>query len=189
MCIASLHASTQPCAHRWYQLVQPCNSHTNLQTCPNKLKLQGWENRADSCPWCDCDIATPNNGSYKLFGNPTTGISTPASVGSELVGTTSILDNSWATLSSMSTLSRHTSVSSTESESAQRHREMNERVQVYLTSRPHEILPSASKNYPTYSSGRECVDIGDVQVKKSTSLNVKRIRKGVKMLGWNVLKP
>lgn len=28
---------------------------------------------------------------------------------------------------------------------------MNERLNIYLSAHPHEVLPSAAKNYPTYS--------------------------------------
>ncbi|RMY36804.1 hypothetical protein D0866_03688 [Hortaea werneckii] len=36
-----------------------------------------------------------------------------------------------------------------ESERGQKHRDMNERLSLYLTMSPHEVLPSAKKNYPS----------------------------------------
>ncbi|KAK0337039.1 hypothetical protein LTR94_006097 [Friedmanniomyces endolithicus] len=39
-----------------------------------------------------------------------------------------------------------------ESERGQRHREMNDRLHAYMTNHPHELLPSARKNYPSTPS-------------------------------------
>lgn len=37
-------------------------------------------------------------------------------------------------------------------ERSQRNRDMNDRLMLYLSSDPHEVLPSARKNYPTYAA-------------------------------------
>ncbi|WPA99100.1 uncharacterized protein RHO25_003715 [Cercospora beticola] len=52
----------------------------------------------------------------------------------------------------MSPLSRESSNCSIELDRATRARDMNDRIHMYLFSEPHEILPSATKNYPTYSA-------------------------------------
>ena len=147
MCVANLNVSTQPCAHRWYELRRACTSTNNLANCPERLQLEGWESRNTACPWCD---STPDNTlcdtTHRLFG------STPSATSptlSEMVQTRS----RGSSLSALEPLSRISSMTSVESESdrAQRDRGMNERLDIYLRSLPHEVLPSAAKNYPTYS--------------------------------------
>lgn len=71
MCVANLNVSTQPCSHRWYTLIRSCSSSTNLSNCPEKLKLEGWETRLESCPWCDDDASvngTLDDSTHRLFG-------------------------------------------------------------------------------------------------------------------------
>ncbi|KAG9737734.1 hypothetical protein KCU73_g9918, partial [Aureobasidium melanogenum] len=71
MCVANLNVSTQPCSHRWYTLVKPCSSTTNLSNCPSKLALEGWETRLESCPWCDdsaSDSGILDDSTHRLFG-------------------------------------------------------------------------------------------------------------------------
>ncbi len=152
MCVATLNVSALSCAHRWYEIVQPCQPTTNLDNCSEKLKLQGWENLTDDCPWCDVKEPMLREGSHKLLGSAQSGASTPTSpTMSDLDSISPSRVDSFGALSSLSALSRHTSSASTESEAGQRHREMNERLEIYLTTHPHEILPSAAKNSPTYS--------------------------------------
>jgi len=55
-----------------------------------------------------------------------------------------------STLSSLSRTGSFSSASANGSERGQRHREMNDRFRQYLTMLPHEVLPSARKNYPGY---------------------------------------
>jgi len=57
-------------------------------------------------------------------------------------------------LGTLSSLSRHSSTASVESVRSQRQRDMYERLSLYLTLPPHETLPSAKKNYPTYVASR-----------------------------------
>jgi hypothetical protein len=71
MCVANLNVSTQPCSHRWYSLVKPCTSTTNLSNCSSKLALEGWETRLESCPWCDdsaSDSGILDDSTHRLFG-------------------------------------------------------------------------------------------------------------------------
>ena len=148
MCVAGLNVSTQSCAHRWYELVRACHPANNLANCPEKLKLEGWENRNASCPWCDSNESKVPESTHRLFGNTSSASSTSSSPSSaELNFGRPRRSDSNAT---MSPLSRHSSTSSMESDRGQRHRDMNERLNLYLLSHPHEILPSAAKNYPTY---------------------------------------
>ena len=154
MCVANINATTQPCDHRWAHLVQPCDPSLNLETCPKKIRFSGWEQKHETCPWCTTDAATPAQAAtHKLFGTSSSPISSLASPDlPDFPGPRKKRSGSDTTIG---TLSRHSSVTSIESEWAekgQRHRDMNERLAVYLTSLPHEVLPSAKKFYPTYSS-------------------------------------
>lgn len=152
MCVATLHASTQPCAHRWYRLARPCDPANDLQNCSKKLKLEGWECRTDECPWCD--LSNEDNlheSSYRLLGG-FAGFSTPSSPTiSDLGSSTPNRVDSINTIGSQSSLSRQSSsTSSADGARGQQHREMEERLHLYLNSHPHHVLPSAAKNYPTY---------------------------------------
>jgi hypothetical protein len=144
MCVAGLNVSTQPCSHRWYELVRSCRDHRNLANCPDRLKLEGWEMRKEGCPWCDEQAITEST--HRLFGSTSSAssaISTPTSP--IFAATRQQRSGSDGTIQ---TLSRVNSISSGESERSQRHRDRNERFHMYLTSYPHEVLPSARKNYP-----------------------------------------
>lgn len=70
MCIANLNVAMQPCSHRWYTLVRPCEANTNLSNCSQKIKLEGWETRVQECPWCISGIEL-NDATHKLFGGST----------------------------------------------------------------------------------------------------------------------
>ena len=147
MCVAGLNVTTQPCSHRWYELRRPCDPANNLANCPEKLRLEGWETRNDNCPWCDGNETSLPQSSYRLFGTASSASSTVSPpVSTELGLTRPRRSDSYGTISS---LSRHSSTTSMESERGQRHREMNERLNLYLQLHPHEVLPSARKNYPT----------------------------------------
>lgn len=148
MCVAGLNVSTQPCAHRWYRLVRACSTDRNLANCPDKLRLEGWENRSSSCPWCDQD--TESNicqTTHRLFGNAPSAPSSPEIAPGMLAR--SNRSGSVGTLSTLSSLSRHGSFASIEDERGVRQKELNDRFHLYLTSLPHDVLPSAKKNYPT----------------------------------------
>lgn len=66
MCVAQLCVTTQPCQHRWYHLVRPCDADANLATCSKKLGITGWEVKSDTCPYCQGN-ATDNQ--YRLIGD------------------------------------------------------------------------------------------------------------------------
>lgn len=70
-----------------------------------------------------------------------------------------------------------------ESDWGQKHRDMNERLDIYLSYDPHEVLPSAAKNYPTYTSSQARQGEGDSRpapVKRTSSALSKRWRRGVR---------
>lgn len=152
MCIAGINATTQPCQHRWAHLVQACEPSRNLQSCPDKLKFSGWEQKHETCPWCSSNAPPAHDSTHRLFGSATCPIiPAPATDMPELTPRRSRTGST----GTFSTLSRHSSINSVESEWAekgQRHRDQNERLAAYLTMMPHEVLPSARKYYPTYSN-------------------------------------
>ncbi|KAF2724538.1 hypothetical protein K431DRAFT_146264 [Polychaeton citri CBS 116435] len=168
MCIAGLNVA-QPCGHRWYILIQPCNPSIDLSNCQEKLRLQGWETRHESCPWCgdsSIDGETPalDDSTHRLFGSMSSSSSnssnasssTPTSpilAGKTLPGTGRIVRQRSGSGGSLSnSLSRVNSINSVvlENERALRHREMNDRLNLYLSCDPHEVLPSGKKHYPDY---------------------------------------
>lgn len=152
MCVAGINATTQPCQHRWAHLVQACEPSRNLQTCPDKLKFSGWEQKHDLCPWCSSQAPTAHDSTHRLFGGATCPIS--PSPGPEIPEIAPRRQRT-SSIGTVSTLSRHSSINSIEyewAEKGQRHREQNERLALYLTSMPHEVLPSARKYYPTSST-------------------------------------
>lgn len=161
MCVAGLNVSTRPCSHRWYELRRACRSERNLSNCPDKLRLEGWENRSAGCPWCDgASACTVPITTHRLFGSVSSAsgassLSSPTSP--ELGAITTAMTTATMTRerrsgsgTTLGSLSRHGSTaSSVGSERAQRQRELNDRFNIYLTAQPHEVLPSARKNYPS----------------------------------------
>ena len=181
MCVAGLNVSTQPCAHRWYELVRPCHPANNLQNCPEKLKLEGWENRNETCPWCESGDQKVHASTHKLFGDTSSASSTTSSPTSPDIGSSrSQRSGSDATINP---LSRASSTTSMESERGQKHRNMNERLDLYLRLHPHELLPSAAKNYPTYpQTTTDDADPGDAPlIRRSSSGLSKQWKKSVRM--------
>jgi hypothetical protein len=153
MCVAGLNVSTRPCHHRWYELIRTCSSSHNLSNCPSKLQLEGWEQRKEGCPWCDSSGGSDNT-TYRLFGSTSSASgSTSSSPVISAMGKPQL--KRCDTDSTLSSLTRTGSFSTTGSEQrGQRHREMNDRFHLYLTTLPHEVLPSAKKNYPGYETER-----------------------------------
>ena len=182
MCVAGLKVSTQPCAHRWYELVRNCNPANNLANCPERLQLEGWENRTDTCPWCDNEAANAVHGStHRLFGSTSSASSTSSSPTSlDLGQTRSSRSGSDGT---MTPLSRASSTTSVESDRVQRDRSMNERLELYLRSHPHEVLPSAKKNYPTCSqpASEESSPIERPLVRRTSSGLSKKMKQSWRM--------
>jgi hypothetical protein len=151
MCVAGLNVTTQACRHRWYELLRACSDQHSLANCPSKLQLEGWETRKETCPWCDGGSSGEEfvaDTTHRLFG------STSSPSGS--ISSSPVLSamgkpqlRRCDTDSTLSSLSRTGSFSSNNgSERGQKHREMNDRFRQYLTMLPHEVLPSARKNYP-----------------------------------------
>ena len=154
MCVAGLNVSTQPCNHRWYHLVRSCDATTNLANCPERLRLEGWESRVDICPFCNGDERAGDQSTHRLFGR--TSFSSSVVPLSSLAPTeigAPVRYHRRGSTATTSTLSRQSSLDSeAEIDRGRMHRLRNDRLLLYLTSDPHEVLPSAKKNYPTYSS-------------------------------------
>lgn len=147
MCVAGLNVSTQPCRHRWYSQIRACEPNVTLANCEGKLKLEGWEIRNEHCPWCDGNDQILQGSTHRLFGSMSSGSSATSSPTSPALPATRAHRSGSAGTISM--LSRHSSTASIESEQSLRSREMNDRLLTYLTAHPHEVLPSARRNYPS----------------------------------------
>jgi len=186
MCIASLHVTTAPCSHRWYELIKSCNSANDLANCPERLRLQGWETRHEGiCPFCSGGTEI-QEATHRLFGS----VSSASSVASSPLETMALgrtsRRGSVNTLNgtAISPLSRQSSTSSSlEFDRAQRSRDMNDRIRLYLSSAPHEVLPSAKKYYPTYASIIENGDDSNT-ASSTTSLRLFDSKRSSLSRGW-----
>ena len=149
MCLAELSVSTLDCRHRWYHLVRSCSSSTNLENCPDKLKIEGWESKTASCPWCDQDTSTDPQ-EYRLVGND----KTPSIGGLSRASSTTNIE---PTLISSRHESRRGSLARTDSSTSlteaagERNRAQNMRIQWYLTTRLEAIAQEETKERPTTS--------------------------------------
>ena len=152
MCVAGLNVTAQPCSCRWYELIRSCNPGMSFANCSERLRLEGWETRMDTCPWCNSCEKDVGASTHRLLSSAscikTKELSTSFP---ERNATRSHRSGSGSTLGS---LSRQSSSTSVQSERGQRHRDMNDRFHMYLTMSPHEVLPSARKNYPTYTGSQ-----------------------------------
>ncbi|KAM0721168.1 hypothetical protein Q7P37_003455 [Cladosporium fusiforme] len=154
MCVAGLNVCTQPCSHRWYELLRACSDERDLSNCPRKLQLEGWETRKEMCPWCDSsgDNDEPiTTSTHRLFGSTSSASSSSSTSSSPVISAMNTKPQLMRCGSdgALSTLSRTGSFSSTGSERGQMHRDRNDRLRLYLTMLPHEVLPSAGKYYPS----------------------------------------
>lgn len=152
MCVAGLNVSTQPCAHRWYELLRSCSDERDLSNCPQKLQLEGWETRKEDCPWCESsgdneEIITSST--HRLFGSTSSASGSSTSSSPVLAAMNKPQLMRCGSDGGLSTLSRTGSFSSTGSERGQMYRDRNDRLRLYLTMLPHETLPSARKYYPS----------------------------------------
>ena len=134
----------------------PLRSRLNLANCPEKLRLEGWETRAPTCPWCDDGSAERIHAStHRLCGSfssaaSSTGSSSSSSPTSPELGATRA-HRSGSGASTLSSLPRYGTSASAESERGQRSRDMNDRLHLYLTTSHQDVLPSARKNAPSYT--------------------------------------
>ena len=153
MCVAGLNVSTQACNHRWYHLVRSCDPATNLANCSGRLRLEGWETRVEECPFCNGDERAVDESTHRLFGRTSSTNSMPSCVSTVAVSVTAGPSHRRGSSATMSTLSRQSSADSdADIDRVRRHQLRNDRLLFYLTTDPHEVLPSAKKNYPTYPS-------------------------------------
>ncbi|PNS17130.1 ERAD-associated E3 ubiquitin-protein ligase HRD1 [Sphaceloma murrayae] len=188
MCVANLSVSLQPCSHRWYTLVRPCSSSTNLSNCSSKVRLEGWESRVDDCPWCGPSSTDPNAATHKLFGGNDfsearrRSDSTVASTDSFVRGRSNSISNSVTTFSAIT--SRSSSPESEferrETDRAERNQMMNRRLDAYITTAVPDDIPgrrtSVKKSKPALA-------------KKESSDSSMFVRRGSAMLGrWGSTK-
>lgn len=139
MCVAELNVSTLPCRHRWYHLLRPCTSSTNLANCTSKLGLEGWEIKCDFCPYCSSWNLEPAQ--YRLVGNDRA-----PSVGG-------LSRSPSFSLSSTRRDSRRESLARTDSSSSvqmmvagEKNRALNARIDAYLSTLPERLLQAESKS-------------------------------------------
>ncbi|KAI9815266.1 MAG: hypothetical protein M1827_002746 [Pycnora praestabilis] len=129
MCLAELDVSTQPCRHRWYQLVRGCQENNDFTKCKGKLSIQGWEKRCDFCPFCE---GTPiDERQIRLIGNDRS----PSTAG---LGWTPPISRRQSLASAgqdsrTGILARSDSNTSLTASQAQRNREQNAKIEAILT--------------------------------------------------------
>lgn len=127
----------------------------------------------EHCPFCDG--AEHHNTTHRLFGSTSSASSIASSPTISEMGMTPLSPpgyrrGSLGTIDEglMSPLSRTSSQASLEYDRSQRARDMNDRIYVYLASEPHDLLPSARKNYPTYATAIARVE-GNMSSQESSS--------------------
>lgn len=195
MCVANLNVSTQPCSHRWYTLVKPCTSTTNLSNCPSKLALEGWETRLESCPWCDdsaSDSGILDDSTHRLFGGSVSR-SRSGSLGTSGIGAMPIAAErhrrqSSATNSTTS-LSRSNSGRDDDAEAeelgrGEKARMMNWRLDVYLTGnadRKQSMVQENESIAPESPVSEQGSLSRSGSIRRSGSLLGRKMKKGVRL--------
>jgi len=152
MCIAELNVSLNECQHRWYHMLRPCVPGGNLNSCPGKIVLEGWEIRCDFCPFCS---SWPlESGEFLLFGGSphsrSSSISTPLSRTSSLSTTVNVArrDSKREVLSrsgSSSSISNMPALGSPVFSAGERNKAINSRVDAYFNAHPEVIAEARSK--------------------------------------------
>ncbi|KZF22476.1 hypothetical protein L228DRAFT_126830 [Xylona heveae TC161] len=151
MCVAQLNVCVQPCQHRWYSLLRPCQSSRNLSNCPEKLSLEGWENKCDTCPWCSSpnnttDTNNINSSSPAAATDDDNLILLSSSAGSERRGSGGSRSRSRQSSSSSTSLARRASLartSSTTSTTSLRNRRQSMKIEAILPADPSPVLPAS----------------------------------------------
>jgi hypothetical protein len=149
MCVAELNVSLNSCSHRWYHLVRPCVEGANLQSCPSKLALEGWEIKCDFCPFCACWPLS--GGEWMLLGgNPhsrSSSFSSPLSRTPSL--TTSVAAARRDSRRNSSARSDTSSIMSAAGSpvyyAGEKNRAMNQRVDSYFVQLPETIAETQQK--------------------------------------------
>ncbi|KAI9699913.1 MAG: hypothetical protein M1820_006975 [Bogoriella megaspora] len=165
MCVADLNVSTLECRHRWYHLLRPCSPTTNLDSCSDKLRLEGWENRLNSCPWCDEDI-TVNLQEFQLIGNDRT----PSIGGLSRASSSSTIEQSIMSTrreSRSGSIVRTDSSTSITDAAAEKNRAQNTRIQWYITSQLETINQGETKDQS--SSSRRSSLVGSLSPSSTLS--------------------
>ncbi|KAF2457898.1 hypothetical protein BDY21DRAFT_18808 [Lineolata rhizophorae] len=164
MCVTELNVSLLPCRHRWYRFQESCAPGRNLSNCWDKLKLSGWENRVDHCPFCSSETWPYDTTIYRLLGNdrtPSVGGFARSESLSLAASTASTV--SWRPSPSDSDSSRRGSLARTDSSASitmfnagEKNRAQNLRLDAYLSSNPDKLLQldrSASVSFATDEQG------------------------------------
>ncbi|KIW08037.1 uncharacterized protein PV09_00981 [Verruconis gallopava] len=157
MCKAELNVSLNECQHRWYHLLRPCIPGGNLNSCPGKLAIEGWEIRCDFCPFCS---SWPlENGEFLLFGGSphsrSSSISTPLSRTPSLSTTVNVArkDSKRSNLarSGSETSISNAALGSPVFSAGEKNKALNSRVDTYFESQPENLLEARSRR--TLNSG------------------------------------
>ena len=153
MCVANLNVSLQPCSHRWYTLVRSCSSSSNLANCPEKIKLEGWEQRREHCPWCAAEDSTStdiHHSTHRLFGSMSrqrsSSISGSSGPGDQRSRTSSVSNGSTSPTRSSSFGSDSGNV---DVERGERARMMNRRLETYMLMNPGNLRGKAEEKERT----------------------------------------
>ena len=182
MCIAELNVSTRECRHRWYRLLRSCSSSTNLENCSDKLRIEGWESKTATCPWCDQETSLGPQ-QYRLVGNDRT----PSIGGLSRASSTTNIEPS---LTSSRRESRSGSIARTDSSTSlteaagERNRAQNMRIQWYLTTRLDAIAQEETKEKPSTSRRSSTTGIPLSSPPTSASSSTASESGGVLGKGW-----
>jgi hypothetical protein len=148
MCYAELNVSLNECQHRWYHMLRPCTPGGNLNDCPGKIVLEGWEIRCDFCPFCS---GWPlESGEFLLFGGSphsrSSSISTPLSRTPSLSTTVhTARRDSKGLARTGSGASISAALGSPVFSAGERNKAINSRVDAYFESHPDVMLEARTK--------------------------------------------
>jgi len=196
MCVANLNVTTQPCSHRWYTLVKPCTSTTNLANCSSKLALEGWETRLESCPWCDdssSDSGILDDSTHRLFGGSfsrsrsgsigTSGINAMP-ITTERHRRQSSATNSTTSLSNGGRIMQDEDVEAEELGRGEKARMMNWRLDLYLTGQPergYSLAQDTESIAPETSVSEQSGVARSSSVRRSGSLLGRKMKKSMRL--------
>lgn len=144
-------------------MLRPCIPGGNLNSCPGKIALEGWEIRCDFCPFC---ASWPlENGEFLLFGGSPhsrrSSITTPLSRTPSLSTTVNVARQD----SRRGSLSRHGSTASISNvyngsaalgspvfSASEKNKAINSRMDQYFEAQPENLMEARSKRMSTNTS-------------------------------------
>lgn len=180
MCIAELNVSLNECSHRWYHMLRPCVPGGNLNSCPGKIALEGWETRCDFCPFC---ANWPlESGEYLLFGGSPhsrrSSISTPLSRTPSLSTSVHIarrdsrredLVRTGSSSSISNVFNGIPAPTSPVSSTGERNKALNSRVDTYFESHPEPMVEARSRRSVYNSWGLPRADEAEEALERRAS--------------------